>query len=85
MAMIRQTTAAPLTDWVARALASGDRDLTNLAARLRSDAAAVRAALTEPRRNGPVEGQVGRLKGIKRPMSGHAGMQLLRARVRHKG
>jgi transposase len=52
---------------------------------LRSDAAAVQAALTERWSNGQVEGQVGRLKAIKRSMYGRAGMKLLRARVRHKG
>ncbi|HVK11940.1 MAG TPA: hypothetical protein VM597_24415, partial [Gemmataceae bacterium] len=47
MAMIRRTTATPLAWWVERALASGDRDLANLARSLASDAAAVQAALTE--------------------------------------
>ncbi len=85
LAMIRRTTATPLAGWVERALASGDRDLANLARSLRSDAAAVQAALTERWSNGQVEGQVGRLKAIKRSMYGRAGIRLLRARVRHKG
>jgi transposase len=85
MAMIRRTKATTLTDWLAKVAALGDRDLVNLAASLRSDAAAVQAALTEAWRTGQVEGQVGRLKGIKRQMYGRAGMTLLRARVRHKG
>ncbi len=85
MGMIRRTTATPLASWVAKAAALGDRDLANLAASLGSDAAAVQAALTEPWSNGQVEGQVNRLKCIKRQMYGKAGMKLLRARVRHKG
>lgn len=85
MGMSRQTTAAPLADWVAKAKELGDRDLVNLASSLGSDAAAIQAALTEPWSNGPVEGQVNRLKCIKRSMYGRAGMKLLRARVRHKG
>lgn len=85
MAMIRQTSATTLADWLAKAVASGDRDLANLAASLKTDAAAVQTALTEAWSNGPVEGHVGRLKGIKRQMFGRAGMKLLRARVRHKG
>jgi len=85
MAMIRKTKATTLVDWLAKAAALGDRDMGNLAASLRSDAAAVQAALTEAWSNGQVEGQVGRLKGIKRHMYGRAGMKLLRARVRHKG
>ncbi|QEL20576.1 ISL3 family transposase [Limnoglobus roseus] len=85
MAMIRKTSATPLAEWITKATALGDRDLSNLAASLASDAAAVQAALTEPWSNGQVEGQVGRLKAIKRQMFGRAGMKLLRARVRHKG
>ena len=84
MAMIRRTKATPLAEWLAKAVALGDHDLVNLAASLRSDAAAVQAALTEVWSNGQVEGQVGRLKGIKRQMYGRAGMTLLRARVRHR-
>ena len=76
MAMIRRTTATPLVDWLDRALGSGDRGLANLARSLRSDAAAVQAALTEEWSNGQVEGQVGRLKAIKRSMYGRAGMTL---------
>jgi hypothetical protein len=68
MAMIRKTSATTLTEWIARATALGDRDLSNLAASLASGAAAVQAALTEPWSNGQVEGQVGRLKAIERQM-----------------
>lgn len=85
MGMIRQKASTPLTDWVAKAAAAGDRDLANLASSLGSDAAAIQAALTTAWSNGPVEGQVNRLKAIKRSMYGRAGMNLLRARVRHKG
>jgi transposase len=85
MAMLRQQSATPLGEWLARAVASGDRDLANLATSSRSDAAAVQMALTEPWSNGQVEGQVGRLKAIKRSMYGKAGMTLLKARVCHKG
>jgi transposase len=85
MAMIRQEKATTLSAWAAKVVALGDPDLRNLADSLLSDAAAVQAAMTEPWSNGQVEGQVGRLKGIKRQMYGRAGMKLLRARVRHKG
>jgi transposase len=85
MAMIRQTNATLLTDWMAKATATGNRDLTNLANSLGADAAAIQAALSTAWSNGPVEGQVNRLKCIKRQMYGRAGMPLLRARVRHKG
>ncbi len=42
---------------------------------------AVEAAVTEPWRNGPVEGHVNRLKTLKRQMYGRAGVELLRARL----
>ena len=41
----------------------------------------MRAALTEPWSNGQVEGQVNRLKVIKRDMYGRPGFDLLRCRV----
>ncbi|TXM96366.1 transposase, partial [Methylobacterium sp. WL64] len=47
------------------------------------DEPAVRAAIVEPWSNGPVEGQVNRLKLIKRSMYGRAGFDLLRQRVLH--
>jgi transposase len=83
--MIRRSSATPLTDWVGRAGRSGCPELRGFAEGLRSDEAAVRAALTENWSNGPVEGQVNRLKTIKRQMYGRAGFELLRARARHKG
>lgn len=48
---------------------------------LRRDRDAVAAALVLPWSTGPVEGQIGRLKTIKRQMYGRAGLELLRARV----
>jgi len=82
--MVRKTVVTPLPAWIAAALASGVPELVGFANGLRSDAAAVQAALTTEWSNGPVEGQVNRLKAIKRAMYGRAGMKLLRARVRHK-
>jgi transposase len=37
--------------------------------------------VTEPWSNGPVEGQINRLKTLKRQMYGRAGVELLRARL----
>jgi len=42
---------------------------------------AVEAAVSEPWSNGPVEGQLNRLKMLKRQMYGRAGIELLRARL----
>jgi transposase len=83
--MIRKRVTTPLSEWLAKATASGVPELVGFAAGLRADEAAVSAALTGPWSNGPVEGQVNRLKAIKRSMYGRAGLDLLRARVMHKG
>jgi transposase len=48
---------------------------------LKQDLSAVEAAVSEPWSNGPVEGQLNRLKMLKRQMYGRAGIELLRARV----
>ncbi len=57
--------------------------LASFVAELRKDIAAVQAALDLPWSTSPVEGQINRLKMIKRTMYGHAGFELLRARVLH--
>ena len=48
---------------------------------IRADFAAVRAALTEPWSNGQTEGQITKLKLVKRQMYGRAKLDLLRARL----
>jgi len=56
-----------------------------LATTPRKDIGAVQAALGLPWTTSPVEGQISRLKMIKRTMYGRAGFSLLRARVLHAG
>jgi transposase len=51
--------------------------------RLEKEVAAVQAALTEPWSTGQVEGQITRLKYLKRQMYGRAHLDLLRLRVLH--
>ena len=80
--MVRKRSRLSLAEWLAKAKASACAELRNFGSGLRQDEAAVTAALTEEWSNGPVEGQVNRLKTIKRQMYGRAGFQLLRARVR---
>jgi transposase len=58
-------------------------EIRSFADGLLKDEAAVRAAMTYDWSNGQVEGQVNRLKMIKRTMFGRAGFDLLRARVLH--
>lgn len=63
--------------------AAAGTSLAEFAASLRRDVAAVQAALDLPWTTSPAEGQINRLKMIKRTMYGRAGFQLLRARVLH--
>jgi transposase len=67
--------------WLADAVASGIPELRRFAIKLRQDEAAVQAACTEPYSNGQTEGQVNRLKLLKRQMYGRANFDLLRQRV----
>ena len=53
------------------------------AAGLRRDLEAISAPLELPWTTSPVEGQISRLKMLKRTMYGRAGFDLLRARVLH--
>jgi transposase len=76
--MVRTKAAATLEGWLR---AAEDGPLASFAAGLRRDEDAVRAALSLPWSNGPVEGQVNRLKVIKRDMYGSAGFDLLRRRI----
>ena len=85
VALVRKAGTLSFAHWLAKAAGSGCVEVRSFADSLRQDEAAVAAALIEPWSNGPVEGQVNRLKVIKRQMYGRAGFQLLRARVRKAG
>lgn len=76
--LVRARDAAGLDDWLTTARSSV---LRGFVAGLISDIDAVRAALSQPWSNGPVEGQVNRLKLLKRQMYGRANFDLLRSRV----
>ena len=79
-ALLRRKTSESLT---AVMDAAARTPLKEFAAGLRRDIGAVQAALDLPWTTSPVEGQVNRLKMLKRTMYGRAGFQLLRARVLH--
>jgi transposase len=79
--MVREGGAQDLDDWLKDAEESKITELKRFAEGLRSDYGAVKAALLLPWSSGQVEGQVNRLKLIKRQMYGRAGFQLLRRRV----
>ena len=81
MRIVREHHADAFEGWLARADASGLAELQSFVAGLRRDFSAVLAALTLPFSNGQVEGQVNRLKTVKRAMYGRASFDLLRRRV----
>ena len=72
---------ADLEAWLADARTSGLRAVETFAAGLEQDGPAVRAALTTPWSSGQAEGQITRLKLLKRQMYGRAGFDLLRHRT----
>jgi transposase len=67
-----------LERWIADAR---DSELATFAAGIERDIEAVKAALTEPWSTSPVEGQINRLKMIKRQMYGRSGYRLLKSKV----
>jgi len=66
--------------WLVEARRCGVRVVESFAASLDQDGAAVRAALTLPWSSGQAEGQINRLKLLKRAMCGRAKLDLLRRR-----
>jgi transposase len=80
--MVRKRKPEELRFWLAVASASGLRTFRDFSESLRKDEAAVRAALELPWSNGQVEGQINRLKLLKRQTYGRAGFDLLKRRAR---
>jgi transposase len=76
--MLRARDAHALAPWVADT--SGSL-FASFGRGIRADLAAVKAALTEPWSNGQTEGQITKLKLVKRQMYGRARLDLLRARL----
>jgi transposase len=81
--LVRQRDLSALDRWLNDCLTSNVPELANFASGLQQDEAAVRAALTLPWSTGQVEGQITRLKYLKRQMYGRASFSLLRQRVLH--
>lgn len=76
--MVRQQRAGELDEWL---LMTDGTAMAGFAGGLKRDLAAVRAALSLPWSTGPVEGQISKLKTIKRTMNERGGFDLLRHRV----
>ena len=72
---------AELATWLIDAQACCLRALTTLATGITQDATAVNAALTTPWSSGQAEGQITRMKLLKRQSYGRARLDLLRQRV----
>jgi transposase len=70
-----------LGDWITAVEADDQPDLHSFARGLKNDHAAVLNGLTMPHNSGIVEGNVNKLKTIKRQMYGRAAFPLLRKRV----
>ena len=79
--ILRGRDGTRLDPWLDEAYHSGVYALQRFARTLQGDLDAVRNVVTEPWSNGQTEGQISRLKTIKRSMYGRAGVTLLRARM----
>ncbi len=79
--MLRRLDGHRFTQWLADADASQVKELHTFAAGIRKDLAAVTAGLTTHWNSGPVEGNVTRIKLLKRQSYGRAGFPLLRRRI----
>ena len=80
--MVKKRDVAQLDQWLQDCKASGIAMLQSFATtRIKQDYAAVRAALETAWSNGQTEGQVNRLKLLKRQIYGRANFDLLRQRV----
>ena len=77
-AMVRKTTRADLDSWIVRARTSL---VASFASGVAKDEAAVRAAIILPWSNGQTEGQITKLKLVKRQMYGRGKIDLLQARL----
>ena len=81
--MTKRTGQQDLAAWLERVEADDQPELHTFAAGIHHDLAAVTAGLSLPYSSGPTEGNVNRLKAIKRQMYGRASLDLLRKRAIH--
>ncbi len=81
--MVRKREGHRLQDWMKQVAVSNFRDVKRFAQGLQRDKEEVLAGLTLVYSNGQVEGQINKLKLIKRQGYGRAAFPLLRQRVLH--
>ena len=82
--MVRNLEGERLEAWCASVAEGEIEELQRFANGLQQDKAAVLMGLTHSHNNAQAEGQVTRIKLIKRMMYGRAGFPLLRQRVLHR-
>lgn len=78
--LMRERDVEAFDPWIERCLRSDLPDLESFAQGLQKDYEAVKTSLVLSYSNGPVEGQVNRLKFVKRSMFGRGSFDLLRTR-----
>jgi transposase len=83
--LVRERDDAGLGRWLEEARDSGPAEFRKFAAGIERDRAAVEAALQMNWSNGQTEGQITKLKLLKRQAYGRAGLTLLRARLLRTG
>lgn len=81
--MLTGLTGHNLPAWITAASNDDLPSLSSFARNLDNDLAAVTAGLTTSWNSGPVEGNVNRIKMLKRQMFGRANLDLLRVRILH--
>ena len=79
--ILRSRVADPLPAWIDDTIETGLAPIMRFARTLNRDYDAVKKAIEMPWSNGQAEGQIKRLKTLKRAMHGRAGPELLRARM----
>ena len=79
--MLRERKGERFDAWLQKVEQQGIPELCSFAQSLKKDYEAVKAGLTLPWSQGPVEGHVHRLKLLKRQAYGRASFQTLRKRV----
>jgi transposase len=79
--ILRTGKVSTLRRWMRRAMNTGIHAMVRFVRTLKQDMEAVEAAVNQPWSNGPVEGQIDRLKMLKRRMYGRGGTELLLARL----
>lgn len=79
--IVRSRSSEALDEWIDDAIDTELTAIMRFASVLRRDIDAVKNAIELPWSNGQAEGQINRLKMLKRAMYGRAGPELMRARM----